>query len=243
MVSFSTLLRTIGHFFYERRTYTTTENGELTLERDISGWWAVLFGRGFYHSSDIYEDMWWRVLSHDLPIRTMRPKRILVLGLGVGCVVHVLQRLLGGAAHITALEWDRTMIQLSSFYYTNSFRSKRFARRFRLPPSIDELPFVLTQENVTLLHADVREYLARTHATYDFIIEDLFTGATPSQCVTNQEFAQMVKRCVAPGGSILINTFPSWEEVLNVWENEWTLLTPIHYKGTRNRLFHMRPTL
>lgn len=237
----NSFLRTISRFVYERRGYTTPENGNLALERDILGRWAVSFGDHCYHSGTLHEDMWECVLSRSFPIRKLMPKRILILGLGAGCVAHVLKKLLGSFPSITALEWDHTMIRLAHFYYTDAFRRRSLSSRFFLPPSIDTLPLILQSENISILHTDAHAYLAETSDTYDLIIEELFTSNAQSQSVTSGEFARHVKKCVAPEGSILVNTFPSYEEVLNCWEKEWELIKPIHYRGMLNRLLHMRP--
>lgn len=236
-----TILRTISRLVYERRSYATPENGDLALERNIFGQWSVSFGDRYYHSGALHENVWKYVLSRSFPIRKLMPKRILVLGLGAGCVIHVLKKLLGAFPSITALEWDHTMIRLAYFYYIDAFRRRSLSSRFCLPPSIDTLPLILQSENITILHADAHTYLAETSDTYDLIIEELFTSNAQSQSVTSGEFAQRVKKCVAPEGSILINTFPSYEEVLNCWDKEWRLIKPIHYRGMPNRLLHMRP--
>lgn len=237
----NTFLRTIKHFVYEWRNYTTPENGDLALERNMFGRWSVSFGDHCYHSGTIHEDMWKCVLSRSFPIRKLMPKRILILGLGAGCVVHVLKKFLGALPSITALEWDHTMIRLAHFYYTDAFRKRSLWSRFFLPPSIDALPLILQSENITILHADAHIYLAETSDMYDLIIEELFISNTQSQSVTSGEFARRVKKCVAPGGSILVNTFPSYEEVLNCWEKDWKLIQSINYQEMPNRLLHMRP--
>jgi len=104
----------------------------------------------------------------------------LVLGLGAGVVPTRLSR---GGIDVTAVEIDP-----SSF---------AVARRF----------FGLGESKVKGVQADARTYLRECASQHDVVIVDLFHGdGTPDYLVTRDFFADL-RRCLAPKGVAVFNTF------------------------------------
>lgn len=114
--------------------------------------------------------------------RAYRPRleSALVLGLGAGIVP---MRLAGQGVAVDAVEIDPASLAAAT-------------RVFGFDPA-----------RVTVRLADARTYLRRCARRYDVVIVDLFYGdGTPDYLVTREFFGDL-KRCLAPGGVAVFNTF------------------------------------
>jgi len=118
-------------------------------------------------------------------------KKVLIVGLGGGCMVHFLQKH-DPECEVDAIEIDPVVIELAEKYFA-----------------------VKRSENVRLLAADAFEYLAQNETQYDVIYMDAFlkpsestdrTGA-PLQLRTIAFYKQMQSR-LTPGGAVIFNINP-----------------------------------
>ncbi|HVG59546.1 MAG TPA: fused MFS/spermidine synthase [Hyalangium sp.] len=106
----------------------------------------------------------------------------LVLGVAGGDALLQLKTLAPGAS-VTGVELDPEALRIAR-------------EHFKMP----------TGEGVTLAVEDARVYLRSTQQKFDYIIVDLFSGDhLPAHCVS-QEFFSLVKRRLAPGGIMFVNT-------------------------------------
>lgn len=104
----------------------------------------------------------------------------LVLGLGAGVVPS---RLAERGVDVTAVEIDPASFVVAQRY------------------------FGLRIERIRAVQADARTYLRRCAGTHDAVIVDLFHGdGTPDYLVTRDFFADL-RRCLAPQGVVVLNTF------------------------------------
>jgi len=104
----------------------------------------------------------------------------LVLGLGAGVVPT---RLAARGVEVTAVEIDPASFEV--------------AQRF----------FGFDPTRVRGVEADARTYLRTCRGQYDTVVVDLFHGdGTPDYLVTRDFFAEL-RRCLAPGGVAVFNTF------------------------------------
>lgn len=93
------------------------------------------------------------------------PQNILLLGLGAGSALSILQKKINTPYTVTAIEIDSDIISLAHQHFN------------------------LTQySNLTIIHSDANDWLKAEHLEkYDLIIDDIFMDNTvPSFCLTNQ---------------------------------------------------------
>ncbi len=116
---------------------------------------------------------------------TTTPKRILVLGLGGGTIVHLL-RLFFPQSHITCVELDEEHIYIAK-------------QHFSIP-----------SKNVTVLHADAYEFLnekAKSGEKYDWIIDDVFQHGSgePERAEALDELGSKYLKCLENNAILSIN--------------------------------------
>lgn len=107
------------------------------------------------------------------------PRRILLLGIGGGALVHFLRHHYPQAV-ITGVEIDAVLLQ-------------RAQRELGLPAADDRLDYVID---------DAADFIARSSETYDLIVTDIFTGPQSPDWVIEPAFLQAVRdRLSAEGGA------------------------------------------
>lgn len=124
----------------------------------------------------------WQFALGRLPIGdTQRIKRIAVLGIGGGTVMHLLHAKYPKAA-MTGIDIDPTMNELGRKYF-----------------GLDALP-------LTIITADASRFVNTTKpGQYDFVVLDLFIGPDIPGFVEEEKFLRKVKQMLAPHGTLLIN--------------------------------------
>lgn len=109
-----------------------------------------------------------------------QPQRVLMLGLGAGIVPSSLA---GDGARIEVVEIDPASLAVAQRYF--GFDTTR----------------------VTTHQADARTFVSNCAPQHDVVLVDLFHGdGTPDYLVT-REFFRDLRRCLAPGGIAVFNTF------------------------------------
>ena len=106
-----------------------------------------------WHPDHIMTSGVWDLMSLALLHRETPVRKVLVLGVGGGTVIHQLLALVPGVS-VTGVEIDPVHIQV--------------ARRF----------FALDDSRVNLIEADARTYLRTCRTRYDAIIDDIFVHAS-----------------------------------------------------------------
>lgn len=125
--------------------------------REVNGYWAAM-----------------------LP--NVRPHHALVLGLGGGTLVHLLQQRFGPIA-VVGVEVDHDVLTLS-----------RAAFGLRMP-------------GLLALQQDAFNYVAECRDRFDFICVDLFRGARLQRGILARPFLRRLKAIAAPGAEIVLNLF------------------------------------
>ena len=113
------------------------------------------------------------------------PKRILVLGLGGGTIVHLL-RLFFPQSHISCVELDEEHIYIAKQH------------------------FVIPSDNVSIFHGDAYEFLnkkANTKDKYDWIIDDVFQHGSgePERSKALDDLAGKYLDCLTDNAILSIN--------------------------------------
>lgn len=118
-------------------------------------------------------------IADDIPSR----KKVLMLGLGLGSVPFILQKVYGCSAPITCVEIDPEIIRLATKYY----------------------PFRSGLAQLKLVEADAVSWVSSTQESYDLIIVDVFLDASVPETLHAETFLQNLRKLVAPGGILLFS--------------------------------------
>lgn len=125
----------------------------------------------------------WQKAFADAGIAAKRPSTALVLGYGAGSVAHILHGELDLDTRITGVDVDPGMLRLA---------------RQELPaPKPDHL---------TLVQADAFAFVREASGPYDLVVVDLFRDLDTAEGVETPEFLGHLRRLLAPGGRLLLNT-------------------------------------
>lgn len=166
--------------------------------------------------SGAYVEMLWRRSFAAFEIERLRPKNILVLGVGGGTVIHMLHELFPRAS-ITAIDIDPAMIAIGKKYFgLGSLRRLRLVR------------------------ADARTFVAGPRKKYDLIIVDLFSGARIPEFVETRAFFSDLKKPLGRGGRVVVNYLREKEyqrKSGKFADNLRVLFTVRDYPIFRNRFF------
>lgn len=123
----------------------------------------------------------WDLLA--LPGITSGARRVLVLGVGGGAVIQQLLAF-GAPARIDAVDLDATHLELARTH------------------------FGLDDPRVKLHHADAREFVHKSRAEYDYVLDDVFgeVDGEPERAIAfDAEWAAMLGARVAKGGVLVVN--------------------------------------
>lgn len=161
--------------------------GRIRVQRELDERGRELIA---YYPSSLYTHS---LLYPDDPLRSLGaliflapallrpPESILVLGSAAGGIARKIERVFP-EAHITGVDIDPQIHRVA----------------------LDV--FGINPRQNTLVARDARVFARESRETFDFIIVDLFSGEfIPPHCVT-QEFFELVRARLAPGGSVFVNT-------------------------------------
>ncbi|MES2132320.1 MAG: hypothetical protein V4506_08205 [Bacteroidota bacterium] len=109
-------------------------------------------------------------------------KNVLILGMGAGSVIKLLQEKYDINCSITAVEKDKVVIELAEKY----FNIKRY-------------------KALTIINADAFEYAATTTNTYDLIISDLFVEWDVPKIFASNEYLVNLKKISNNRACIIYN--------------------------------------
>jgi SAM-dependent methyltransferase len=133
-----------------------------------------------YSWEDLYRNF--RYASNRVNWKKFRPKNVLVLGLGLGSVIQILERKVTHPLSITAVELDEGVLYLAKKYSASKFRSP-----------------------IQYLCADAYAFVQQNRQKFDLILFDIFVDDyIPSQ-FESLAFTQKLASSLAPGGLILYN--------------------------------------
>ncbi|MDO8583555.1 MAG: hypothetical protein Q7R83_00040 [bacterium] len=165
-------------WLFERREIPSEKNGTIVCCRRLGRWHVLV--NGFTESGEYMTSLWKDAIRR-MP-RTLRVKRILLLGLGGGeCIDPILRRF--PSARMTAVEWDPVMIELS---HTLGF--------FHQTPRLE----ILMGDAATVVP---------TLGKFDLIIFDLYRGNETPASAASPEFFRALSFRLAPNGILLANVF------------------------------------
>ncbi|MBX2892368.1 MAG: methyltransferase domain-containing protein [Saprospiraceae bacterium] len=154
-------------------------NPELTVTLD-RGRLQLLSGDAIYSWDDLYKNF--LVAFDQLKMDERAIEEVLILGLGLGSVPYMLEKVFQQKYRYTAVEWDETVAELAAKYTLS-----------RLSSPMD------------IVTADAEMFVSITEQTFDLIVADIFEDdLTPPQFET-AEFLLSCEQLLRPGGLLLFN--------------------------------------
>lgn len=165
--------------FSSRTEYPSSKNGMVVVEQQFDV--TNIFVDGYLQSGLRYRYML-HALFKMLP-QSLNPTSILILGLGGGDALSLLQKKYP-KAYSTAVEWDEVMIDLTR-----------------------ALGKVHQHEQAHIVHEDACTFLATNEQTYDLIFMDLFKGETVSPEVVREETIGLLRSHLSEQGILVVNFF------------------------------------
>ncbi|HNR07555.1 MAG TPA: hypothetical protein PKM27_09590 [Saprospiraceae bacterium] len=133
-----------------------------------------------YSWEDLYRNF--RYASNRINWKKFKPKNVLVLGLGLGSVIQILERKVTYPLSITAVELDEGVLYLVKKYSASKFRSP-----------------------IQYLCADAYDFVQQNRQKFDLILFDIFVDDyIPSQ-FESLAFTKKLASGLTPGGLILYN--------------------------------------
>lgn len=157
----------------------TDQNPELSVVLS-RGRVQLLSGDAIYSWDDLYKNF---LLAFDrLNIVERKIEDVLLLGLGLGSIPYMLEKVFNRRYHYTAVEWDETVAELAHKYTISRLDSP-----------------------VEVITADAEVFVEVTEEQFDLLIIDIFEDEiTPPQFCT-EEFLHACADLLRPGGLLLFN--------------------------------------
>ncbi|MCA0237916.1 MAG: hypothetical protein LCH81_16190 [Bacteroidetes bacterium] len=140
----------------------------------------LLSGDAIYSWDDLYKNF---LLAFDrLKIDEESFQDVLILGLGLGSIPFMLEKVFHRDYYYTAVEWDETISELAAKYTLSRLKSP-----------------------VDVVTGDAEIFVEITEEQYDMVIIDIFEDEiTPPQFCT-PEFLENCKNLLRPNGLLLFN--------------------------------------
>ncbi len=166
-------------FFFSHKEYSSQKNGKIIVDTFL-GSFNVIVGKGV--QSGIVMEKMWKDAFRKMP-KSFELKNILILGLGAGNTIELLQKK-HNKAKITIVEWDEVMIDIAK-----------------------DLHFFRMTENIEIIHGDAQVILPTIQGDFDFIAVDLFTGDIPPDFLIDESFLLALKNVLNENGILYVNFF------------------------------------
>jgi spermidine synthase len=140
----------------------------------------LLSGDAIYSWDDLYKNF--LVAFDRLKIDERKIEDVLLLGLGLGSIPYMLEKVFNCNYHYSAVEWDETVAHLAVKYTLSRLESP-----------------------IEIITADAEVFVQVTEEQFDLLIIDIFEDEiTPPQFCT-EEFLQACAALLRPGGLLLFN--------------------------------------
>lgn len=149
-----------------------------------------LLVNGSRQSGEYIKSLWQHALAEFHIIPSPDIKRILVLGVAGGTIIHLLHAVYPDAL-IDGVDIDREMLEIGKKYF-----------------------YLDSVKGLTLTQVDAKEYVAksiRQRKKWDMIAVDVYVGASIPAFVGENQFLHDLKTILSPRGIVLINYLREFE--------------------------------
>ncbi|MFT4685689.1 MAG: SAM-dependent methyltransferase [Neolewinella sp.] len=173
--------RWLSHLTEQVLETTSSEHNEFLQVSLVSGRLQLVAEEAIYSFGDYYlnfRKLFEQFDFEKLPLRS----NVLILGLGLGSIPELLEDYIGVEYDYVAVEIDPVIIDLATRYSLPKLRS----------------PLEVAQ-------ADAYAFLQVDSRKYDLICVDVFQDATVPEHLNGDDFLDLLKESLAPGGAIAYN--------------------------------------
>lgn len=164
--------------FFSKEEYFSLKNGVITVNNFLFSSSVVV---NTCLQSGPYIQSMWKNAFKKIP-KEGNPKKVLLLGLGGGDVIRILQKKYQHI-FITVVEWDEVMITIAK--------------------SLG----VASSQHVQIIQGDALSVLPVIEKSFDIIIVDLFTGDLPPIFLTEQKVLRILQKRLTSQGLLFVNFF------------------------------------
>lgn len=173
-------LKNIISYLWPLPIYTEKTKNE-TLELVLENGQLKLYANGANYSFGTLHKVFERAFKQ-IDMVTSPPKKVLILGFGVGSVAHILLHQFNFNCSVTGVDNNEKIATLYKRYFEPSYKIK---------------PTIILDDAAMVLSIEKHQY--------DLIVVDLFVGLDIPTQFTKVEFIQNLKKTLDKGGSILYN--------------------------------------
>lgn len=160
-------------------TASTEQNPELSVVLS-KGRLQLLSGNAIYSWDDLYKNF---LFAFDkLQVDQRKIDDVLLLGLGLGSVPFMLEKVFRVRCHYTTVEWDETVSALAAKYSLSRLESP-----------------------VDIITGDAELFVQVTQEQYDMVIVDIFEDELTPPAFETTAFLEDCKSLLRPGGLMLFN--------------------------------------
>lgn len=198
-------------WLFEKKRISSEKNGMVEATR-LFGRWSVWSG-GNGQASSYLRALWKRALARHIPV-DLHPKKILILGLGLGDTLPLYKKRFPDA-HITFIEADPDMVALAKTLMPKGFF-----------------------ETVDILIGTALEQLTTLTQTFDLIIVDIFEGKRVARNVLDPAFWPRVHARLHRHGAVIYNAFREPEHAQHILPHLHIVET---WKYVANHVVLLRP--
>lgn len=153
-----------------------------------------------------------------IPIKNFKPHNILLLGLGAGCILEILENYFDTNTYsVDGIEIDPVVIQIGYQY----FNIHRFS-------------------NLNIIHQDAQSFVKNSNKKYDFIIVDLFIDLKVPDFLFEKNFLNKLQWMLTEKGKLLINTIPNIQDnqlIIKELEKNGNLMILERYKQINEMIY------
>jgi len=168
----------------EQRSSEHNADIELLL---VKGRLQLCCNDAIYSYDDLYDNF--AVCFEQMHLDTPEIHEVLILGLGLGSIPYLLEKIEGKNYDYTAIEIDEEIISLASEY---------------------ALPRL--QSSIEVVCADAESYVMQSDRQWDMITMDIFQGLAIPERMLELFFMEELKELLAPGGVLIMNCMAETKE-------------------------------
>lgn len=144
------------------------------------GEWQLATDDALYSDGSKYRPL--KLAFRHIRRRLYTVEKMLVLGAGLGSALHVLHKM-GVHPTTTLVDHDEEILRMAAGTLSS------------LSEDVD----------VDFVTGDAEAYIHNTTQQWNLIVIDVFTGRIVPPFVTTEDFMQQCRRCLTPGGTVVIN--------------------------------------
>lgn len=173
--------RWLSYLWEQRLETASSEHNEYLAVTLVDGRLQLVAEDAIYSFGDYYLNFRKVFEATDFSLLPAHAE-VLILGLGLGSIIDLLERHLGLAYNYVAVEIDPVIIELASRYSLPEFQSP-----------------------IELREADAETFLQLDARQYDLICVDVFQDATVPAHLDSKNFLNLVSQALAPNGLLIYN--------------------------------------